>query len=600
MYASYINSALDALDSNNGVQLDKVADQISLPKSHPEHITPNHLSTILTTLTNNISRLDSKFANNIIFAIINYHKWWTLDTQIIMVFKNFITTLCSYLPKWWAEISSVLINQFTLSSTKTQYHHELLRYFISIIPTSVHSLNKQLTKHFPNKHSHKHEIVNYVSNLLILNDYCTELRFNIWSLIIERSIQIDVELQNELDELDDDDSDLDLDDGASDTDDSDDSDNDDDDKASRRVHFAVGTIGGDNDEEGDDMSDDSDDSDDDDMDEEENINGGNIQTANIVELSEKLDSILCMVFDNLQNTRNDDDAVVLCNILTSLFKSHVLPTYYTKSTQFIMFLFTQLSPEFMDSFLVTLVDLSFAPEESIEKRIKALQYLSSYLARAKMLQTSQIISILNFLMNWLNKFVEEREIEIVNGVNMDRFKLFYSTFQVLLYVFCFRHSLLKTDDDDWVLGLDKFFQRMVITKFNPLKFCNENVVLMFAKIAQEENVAYCFSIIQKNKNERLKGISGTKLSVSSGDSSNSKLNLAKQQFVDLEGYFPFDPLFLKESKKEIRDYYIEWSTISRDYESDTDDFDDLANDAKEAVRRNSMNVDDDDDYDSDS
>ncbi|ONH68489.1 RNA polymerase I-specific transcription initiation factor RRN3 [Cyberlindnera fabianii] len=298
-----------------------------------------------------------------------------------------------------------------------------------------------------------------------------------------------------------------------------------------------------------------------------------------------------MVFDNLQNTRNDDDAVVLCNILTSLFKSHVLPTYYTKSTQFIMFLFTQLSPEFMDSFLVTLVDLSFAPEESIEKL--------SYLARAKMLQTSQIISILNFLMNWLNKFVEEREIEIVNGVNMDRFKLFYSTFQVLLYVFCFRHSLLKTDDDDWVLGLDKFFQRMVITKFNPLKFCNENVVLMFAKIAQEENVAYCFSIIQKNKNERLKGISGTKLSVSSGDSSNSKLNLAKQQFVDLEGYFPFDPLFLKESKREIRDYYIEWSTISRDYESDTDDFDDLANDAKEAVRRNSMNVDDDDD-DSDS
>lgn len=516
-----------------------------------------------------------------------------------MVFKNFITTLCSYLPKWWAEISSVLINQFTLSSTKTQYHHELLRYFISIIPTSVHSLNKQLTKHFPNKHSHKHEIVNYVSNLLILNDYCTELRFNIWSLIIERSIQIDVELQNELDELDDDDSDLDLDDDVSDSDDSDYSDNDDDDKASRRVHFAVGTIGGDNDEEGDDLSDDSDDSDDDDMDEEENINGGNIQTANIVELSEKLDSILCMVFDNLQNTRNDDDAVVLCNILTSLFKSHVLPTYYTKSTQFIMFLFTQLSPEFMDSFLVTLVDLSFAPEESIEKRIKALQYLSSYLARAKMLQTSQIISILNFLMNWLNKFVEEREIEIVNGVNMDRFKLFYSTFQVLLYVFCFRHSLLKTDDDDWVLGLDKFFQRMVITKFNPLKFCNENVVLMFAKIAQEENVAYCFSIIQKNKNERLKGISGTKLSVSSGDSSNSKLNLAKQQFVDLEGYFPFDPLFLKESKREIRDYYIEWSTISRDYESDTDDFDDLANDAKEAVRRNSMNVDDDDD-DSDS
>lgn len=493
------------------------------------------------------------------------------------MYKKFIITLCSYLPKWWNEVSIVLITQLTLPLNKTRYHHELMKFFLNIIPTSTHYVHNNLVKNFPNKHNGKNELINYVSNLLKLNDYCSELRYNIWSLIIERSIQIDVELQNELDELDDDDSEF-----------EDEDEDDEEGKDERRVHFE--------DEEAIESEDDSEDEEDDeDFEGEEEINEHAMQAANIEDLSEKLDNILTLVFENLQkhevqtgNEEDEEKSIILYNTLTSLFKSHILPTYYTKSTQFILFYFTQRSPELMDSFLVTLIDLSFSPNETIEKRIKSLQYLSSYLSRAQNLQKNQILFVLSYLMSWLNRYVEEREREIDGAINMERFKLFYSTFQVLLYIFCFRHSILKNEDDDWELGLDKFFQRILITKFNPLKFCNENVVLMFAKIAQQENVAYCFSIIQKNKNEKLKGISGNNNSGS--QSSNGQLNLSKQQFVDLEGYFPFDPLFLKNSKKFLKSYYIEWSSISKEYESDTDDFDDLANDAKEAViRRNSMN-----------
>lgn len=383
-----------------------------------------------------------------------------------------------------------------------------------------------------------------------------------------------MELQNELDELDDDEFD-------DEEEDQDDDESEDEDMEKRKVHFE---------------DEDSDDSDSEDEDYElgEEINEHALQAANIEDLQEKLDNILSLVFENLQKHQlqtgleeEEEKSVILYNTLTSLFKSHILPTYYTKSTQFILFYFTQRSPELMDSFLVTLIDLSFSQSETIEKRIKALQYLSSYISRANNLHKNQIVYVLSYLMSWLNRYVERREEEVDGSINMERFKLFYSTFQVLLYIFCFRHSILKNEDDDWELEMDKFFQRILITKFNPLKYCNENVVLMFAKIAQQENVAYCFSIIQKNKNEKLKGISGN----NSGNTlNNGQLNLSKQQFVDLEGYFPFDPLFLKNSKKFLKDYYIEWSSISKEYESDTDDFDDLANDAKEAViRRNSMN-----------
>ncbi|ODV74069.1 rDNA-binding RNA polymerase I transcriptional factor [Cyberlindnera jadinii NRRL Y-1542] len=600
MYKSYIKSALESLDSaangaattsasTSAVQLDTLASQISLPRSHPEAIKPKNLSVILIILTNNISKLDSKGANAILLAIINYHKWYTLDSAVIGVFKRFIMTLCSYLPKWWSEISSILIGQFTLAVSKTEYHHEMLRYFIKTIPTSIPSITKQLVKGFPNKHNSKNDIVNYVSNLLLLNDYCPELRFNIWSLIVERCIQIDVELQNELDDLDDDsefEDDLDDDEGEESCDD----DHDDDDesdatvKDAKRVHFE---------------DPDESDSDEDEMIEEEETNEHEIQVANITDLSDKLDSILSLTFSNLQGVRMDSDdedeeeqAISIYNTLTSLFKTHILPTYYTKSTQFILFYYTQQSPELMDSFLVTLIDLCFASDDSIEKRIKSLQYLSSYISRAKMLQKSQILFVISYLMSWLNRYVEEREVEIDVTVNMDRFKLFYSTFQVLLYVFCFRHSLFKNEDCSWELSLDKFFQRMLITKFNPLKFCNETVVSMFAKIAQEENVAYCFSIIQKNKNERLRGISGHGNSNESNRSAS--VQLAHQQFVDLEGYFPFDPLFLKTARGYLKELYIEWSSIAKEYESDTD-VDDLANEAKEVIRRNSMALGSDED-----
>ncbi|KAH3679684.1 hypothetical protein WICMUC_000781 [Wickerhamomyces mucosus] len=421
---------------------------------------------------------------------------------------------------------------------------------------------------------------------------------------VKRTIQIDVELQNELDELDDEDE-INLDDESDDNDDDEDyeindnENNENNDSIKRKVHFA--------DEDAiisDDDDDDEINEDEDDLIEEEEINEHDLQSITITDLSEKLDSILYLIFQNLSekssNSKNNDDEniVIQYNTLTSLFKSHILPTYFTKSTQFILFYYTQQSPELIDSFLVTLIDLCFSPQETIDKRIKALQYLSSYLSRAKNLQKPQIVFVISYLISWLNKYVKEREYEINGNVNMDRFKLFYSTFQVLLYVFCFRHSILKKDEDNsWELNIDKFFQRMIITKFNPLKFCNENVVLMFGKISQEENVAYCFSIIQKNKNEKMKGISGTISSndltqSSSSSSSSSKLNLVKQQFIDLEGYFPFDPLFLKTSKKFLQNYYIEWNDIKDEYQSDSDsdDFDDLASDAiKEVVRRNSMN-----------
>ena len=477
----------------------------------------------------------------------------------------------------------VLVSSLNLPLKRTKYHHQMLAYFLKVIPSSMGVIDSYLSRFFPNKNDTCENIVNYISNLLKILSYCKELRFQVWSLLIEKIISIDVELQNELDELDDD------------IDDIDDDDDDEDDDIEQKLDADIGIDTDEkNREEVADNSDlelssDEEDGDNNEDNELEDIEEYVIESSqSIKELSQKLDSILVLVSHCIEDTvtpesLDNGDGIVLFNTLMTLFKTHILPTYYTRSIQYIIFHISQLQPELMDAFLVTLIEISFSPSENAERRIKSLQYLGSYIARARCLTRVQIIFVASYLTSWLNRYMLEREVEVDEPGGMDRFKHFYAAFQALCYIFCFRREMFRDSDGKWECDLDKFFQRTIISKFNPLKYCNENVMLMFARITQHEDIAYCFSIIEKNNNERLRGIMGkvddglkrenSKTGLSSaGATAVSTWSLAtRQQFIDLQSYFPFDPLFLKKYKDMMREYYIEWGEVSGEYESDESD-----------------------------
>lgn len=338
-------------------------------------------------------------------------------------------------------------------------------------------------------------------------------------------------------------------------------------------------------------------------------------TATIKTILTKLDSIISLLLKTTETSftteeLNHGNGVFLFNTLTSLFKSHILPTHFTKLIQFTLFHVSQYQPELADSFLVLLIDVAFNTSEILEKRLKAMQYLSSYIARAKNLSRHQIVFVVSYLIGWLNKYVIERECEVFESDNdnkgrtkggstgggMERFKLFYAAFQALLYIFCFRYNMLykletgvtasssmstsntatsgtsansgfSGDGDQWECELDKFFQRAMISKFIPLKYCDETVVFIFAKIATKLNVCYCYSIIEHNKRERMIQTNGGSSSLPSAIS-NFK---AKQEFLDLEAYFPFDPLVLPTCKKLISNNYVEWSDVNPNNDDEDDE-----------------------------
>lgn len=496
IYTSYITSTLSSVETNH-LPINTLTDKINLPIGHPESIKISQFQIVLNGLVSNTSRLDNNACNNLIIAILRYNWLDITEPLFAKAYSRFLITLVSTFPKYLHEVLNKLTHEFT--SPNTSQHHQILAQIITYIPTSINSLPQFFKKNFPHHiSSTTTELTNYVQNLVKVLDYSPELQFPIYQLIIEVSIKLDVELQNQLDE---------------------------------------------DEEEIEDLLDDPD-----------------------LGLS-KLDNIISILLNCTSphftiDQLNSGQGITLFNTITSLFKSHILPTHFTKLIQFILFHITQYQPELADSFLVLLIDVAFNPAETLEIRLKSIQYLSSYIARAKNLSSHQITFIVSYLVGWLNKFIIEREQEVHLG-GMERFKLFYSTFQALLYIFCFRHELLITS----TTTTTKFFQRAILTKFNPLKFCDETVVHIFAKLATRLNVCYCYSIIEHNKRERMLQTTGLPSAVA-----NFK---QKQEFLDLEAYFPFDPLVLPISKSIVAPNYIEWSDVNpeedSESESDSDD-----------------------------
>lgn len=541
---------------------------------------------MLKILISNVSRLDNSSCNNLISAILEYN-WLGVKPEsdsdgayftFIDLYSHFLSVLVSSLPKYLHEVTTKLVSEFisiNINENPSANHHVILNKIIKFIPTSVNSFPATLQKNFPHHlSSSTEELTNFVGNLIKILTYCLELQYDIWQLIIECCIKLDVELQNELDDLDDD-----------------------------EIEELIN--GEEDDEEGDSDEEDANDDGASDInsDDEDEVVEGEFEyiidpvtsTVNTRKLLRKLDSIIHLLLTNTSNSftvdeLNNGNGVYLFNTITSLFKTHILPTHFTKLIQFTLFHISQYQPELADSFLVLLIDVAFNTTEILEKRLKAMQYLSSYIARAKNLSRHQIVFVVSYLIGWLNKYVIERECEITDydndnkgrstsnkqGGGMERFKLFYAAFQALLYIFCFRYKVLykapgsteSSSDSEWECDLDKFFQRVIIAKFNPLKFCDETVVYIFAKIATKLNVCYCYSIIEHNKRERMLQTNGTKNLPSAVGNFKQK-----QEFLDLEAYFPFDPLVLPTCKVLIGENYIEWSDVNPSNEDEDDDED---------------------------
>lgn len=581
---------------------------------------------IITALISQMDNLSSNHCVGLIREIINLQG---IDTDVanvpvaqrksfkalVAVHGRFIAILVSTMPKWYSEVVTRVVGEFSNASVSaTERWHSLLQILTNLVPTSASVLQSAIVKMFPFKYDDSSLLLCYVANILKVTEYVPELQGAIWAVIVERAVELDVDMENKLGELEDDE--------EEDDDDDDDVDDDDDIGGSdikKPLTFELPAQLKQATE--------------DEYTEDDIVLSNQIATpdvdldpTNVKAMSAKLDALISFLivelnsyFDNPQT--EPSDALSLYSTLLSHFTTYLLPTHRTHAIQYLYFSITQCAGQCTEAYLALLLEMALDPSKPVPRRQMAMQYLASYVARSRSVTRSQLYFVVSILSSWIARYIDEREYEVPNlsdsssdkatraSVDIARFAMFYSVVQGFFYIFCFRYTELRSDEynpeedttisqesgaGDWVKGIPQLLQRIVNTRFNPLKWCNKDVVSTFAKVAQREGAAYCFSIIERNKRSGRNASSSSKeekvevvISANDQASGNAEFEGAnkKTEMKQLEGYFPFDPLMLKKTRRLIKSDYITWSEVAvddisseeedeEDEEQDDDDEDD--------------------------
>lgn len=185
--------------------------------------------------------------------------------------------------------------------------------------------------------------------------------------------------------------------------------------------------------------------------------------------------------------------------LLSIFGRLVLPTFKSRYTQFLLFFYTSLAPDFADVFLGLLVERALFPSNnnnnggsggdgSTHTRAAAAAYIGSFVSRATFVDRAvarRVVSVLcDFLRVHLDAVEEALRIggAMASGAgNGAQSGVWYAVAQAVFLIFCFRwRDLLEDEEDDGeaeVGGKKKWMpelgvvQRIIGSVLNPLKVC---------------------------------------------------------------------------------------------------------------------------------
>ncbi|OCH84222.1 RNA polymerase I-specific transcription initiation factor RRN3 [Obba rivulosa] len=644
MYLAFVNNALQQKTNGLSDAFDELVDQFN-PKKYTGDASSStpQLRLWIIALSHVVSRLERPHSA-LVEAILSM-PWTTMDSTFVKSYTAFVGMLVSARAEYLSLVLNKIAHGFTYQSglqaldaglpetssrpltRRVVYDriHFLLRHLLTLVPTLPSTLHPLLARHFPHKRQSLAAQVTYIRNLLKVTEYCPELADRILATIIDRAIQIDVEIQVELEELEgqlasqDQSEVFELDPfdvvvGQEGEDpDSDDSD-------------------GDSDDDGDNFSDLSSDAGGE-VDDDTPIDNAPSDFHHVQDMVNKLDAILKNIFDHfnkthasvaptplLSSTSPSDSPLLLdivrpaspqsledgralrraqFNTLLSIFDRTILRTFKSRYTQFLVFWYSSLDPEFSDLFQGMLVSKSLLEEDQpAVTRAAAASYIASFVSRAQFVDrdsTRQVVACLcNFLRNRLDIF----DTVIKAGAmppSMAHHSVFYAVAQAVFLIFCFRwRDLLEAQDDvdeyashgtppkKWMGELD-VIQRVVTSELNPLKVCSTNVVTQFARVAHATDFIYCYSIMEANKRSDYT----TSPPASGGHHTTSRgtpiyMPIAGDSLTaELNTFFPFDPYKLPKSGPYIHGVYREWSSVAIDEEDeeDEDDADDENDDS---------------------
>lgn len=167
--------------------------------------------------------------------------------------------------------------------------------------------------------------------------------------------------------------------------------------------------------------------------------------------------------------------------LLAIFDRAIIRTFKSRYTQFLVFWYSSLDPEFSDLFQGLLVEKALIGQDvPTVTRAAAASYIGSFVSRAQFVDregTRRMVAVLcTFLQGHLDAF---DSILQAGGEppSITHHSVFYSITQAVFLIFCFRWRDLEEEFDDanayrgrkkWMSELD-VVQRAITSPLNPLK-----------------------------------------------------------------------------------------------------------------------------------
>ncbi|KZT24585.1 RNA polymerase I-specific transcription initiation factor RRN3 [Neolentinus lepideus HHB14362 ss-1] len=657
MYLAFINNALQQKANGNSEALDELLDQFNLkkPTSGDAPSPTPQLRLWILALSHVVSRLDRSLAP-LVEAIVNL-PWTTMDTAFVKSYTIFIGMLVSARPEYLSLVLGTITRGFTHQSgiqaldsilpegssrplTRRviyERQHYLLRHLLSLIPTLPSTLQPLLLSNFPHKRQSQVAHITYIRNLLQVMDYCPEFADRILATIVDRALQIDVEIQVELEELED----LQEANGQEEVFEID------------PFDTVVGQEGSDGEsdvEDEDDIDDFSDLSSDADGEVDEVAEPEvPADLRHVQDMVNKLDAILKLIFDhfNRSNATTPSAPIRLqtpliwsrpnspllssdppseplrppsletiergkarrrsqFHALLSIFDRSIIRTFKSRYTQFLVFWYSSLDPEFSDLFQGMLVSKALLEDDQpVVTRAAAASYIASFVSRAQFVDresTRRVVSVLcNFLKSHLDimdAVVAQAGAILSPAQSMGTHSVFYAICQAVFLVFCFRwRDLVEEQEVDvdelspisastpgkkWMPELS-IVQRVITSPLNPLKVCSANVVAQFARIAQATDFIYCYTIMESNRRTETDYTSSAGKLVSDSRGAHSRVTAVHPAILghsinaELNTFFPFDPYKLPKSASYIEGVYREWASVAIGDEDEDEEEDDASN-----------------------
>uniref|UniRef100_A0A8C5ATN2 RRN3 homolog, RNA polymerase I transcription factor n=1 Tax=Gadus morhua TaxID=8049 RepID=A0A8C5ATN2_GADMO len=259
-------------------------------------------------------------------------------------------------------------------------------------------------------------------------------------------------------------------------------------------------------------------------------------------MAEKLDSLMMVTMSYIRDSCLPKGALdvertkELFRDLLSIFDKLILPTHASCHVQYILFYlcsFRALAEAFLEHLWKVFQNPSFAPV----LRQAAAGYIGSLLARASFLPVVTVRACVDLLVQWIHGYIDSLDAGGRQACcDVTLHGPFYTACQAVFYALIFRHrAILEVNMKKglaYLQGLN--LERVVMCQLNPLNVCLPAVINLFAAFTRKYQVAFCYTVIEKNNRQMLPVVRSSNAGGSVATNTNP-----------LDSFFPFDPYLLK-------------------------------------------------------